>query len=325
MAKRVKSVADALAPRRLDNRGVPGPSANADALGGLSVAAAARLIGVAPATLRTWDRRYGIGPTEHSPGSHRRYGPDDIARLRQMRQLTHEGVSVATAAALAREASVSGSDRPEQAPPEAEAIDPARSRGLVRAAEALDAAECTRLITEALGQSGVISTWDALLRPALATLGETWERTGQGIEVEHLLSHAAASSFAGYRDSQLGEAALDERAPVMLSCSPEELHTLPLVALSAALAERGVDSTMLGQRMPTSATAEAVRRAGPRSLVLWAQMPVKDSRAVISELPRTRPAYTVFALGPGWGDVPAVVRCPSSLGEAVEAVVADVS
>ncbi|MGI9196332.1 MAG: MerR family transcriptional regulator, partial [Candidatus Nanopelagicales bacterium] len=39
---------------------------------GLTVAAVARRLGVAPATLRTWDRRYGVGPTEHAAGSHRR-------------------------------------------------------------------------------------------------------------------------------------------------------------------------------------------------------------------------------------------------------------
>ena len=40
-----------------------------------TVAAVARRLGVAPATLRTWDRRYGLGPSEHTSGAHRRYGP----------------------------------------------------------------------------------------------------------------------------------------------------------------------------------------------------------------------------------------------------------
>ena len=42
----------------------------------LSVAAVARKLGIAPATLRTWDRRYGIGPAHHAPGKHRRYSAD---------------------------------------------------------------------------------------------------------------------------------------------------------------------------------------------------------------------------------------------------------
>ncbi len=50
----------------------------------LAVSAVAARIGVAPATLRTWDRRYGLGPAQHTPGSHRRYAPQDVARLMLM-------------------------------------------------------------------------------------------------------------------------------------------------------------------------------------------------------------------------------------------------
>ena len=64
----------------------------------LTVAAVARRLGVAPATLRTWDRRYGLGPSEHSSGEHRRYSSGDITRLTLMRKLVIAGVSPAEAA-----------------------------------------------------------------------------------------------------------------------------------------------------------------------------------------------------------------------------------
>ncbi|WP_380176864.1 MerR family transcriptional regulator [Kineococcus sp. DHX-1] len=67
----------------------------------LTVAAVARRLGVAPATLRTWDRRYGLGPSEHTAGAHRRYSASDLARLVVMRRLTLEGVAPAEAAQLA--------------------------------------------------------------------------------------------------------------------------------------------------------------------------------------------------------------------------------
>lgn len=67
----------------------------------LTVAAVARRLGVAPATLRTWDRRYGLGPSEHTAGAHRRYSATDLARLVVMRRLTLEGVAPAEAAAIA--------------------------------------------------------------------------------------------------------------------------------------------------------------------------------------------------------------------------------
>src|SRR5512133_1028860 len=67
----------------------------------LTVAAVARRLGVAPSTLRTWDRRYDLGPSAHTAGSHRRYSPDDLARLVIMRRLTLEGVPPSDAARIA--------------------------------------------------------------------------------------------------------------------------------------------------------------------------------------------------------------------------------
>ena len=46
---------------------------------GFSVGTVARRLGVAPSTLRTWNRRYGIGAQELSPGRHRRYMGEDFS------------------------------------------------------------------------------------------------------------------------------------------------------------------------------------------------------------------------------------------------------
>jgi DNA-binding transcriptional MerR regulator/methanogenic corrinoid protein MtbC1 len=74
----------------------------------LTVAAVARRLGVAPSTLRTWDRRYGLGPSAHTAGSHRRYSASDLARLVVMRRLTGEGVPPAEAAQIAATSGVPG-------------------------------------------------------------------------------------------------------------------------------------------------------------------------------------------------------------------------
>ena len=68
----------------------------------LTVSGAARRLGIAPATLRTWDRRYGIGPTEHARGRHRRYSADDMARLELMQRALMQGAAPAEAARYAR-------------------------------------------------------------------------------------------------------------------------------------------------------------------------------------------------------------------------------
>ena len=68
----------------------------------LTVAAVARRLGVAPATLRTWDRRYGLGPSSHEAGEHRRYCPSDLAKLTLMRRLITTGVAPCDAAEKAK-------------------------------------------------------------------------------------------------------------------------------------------------------------------------------------------------------------------------------
>ncbi|NED00464.1 MerR family transcriptional regulator, partial [Streptomyces sp. SID6648] len=70
----------------------------APAGGGLTTGAVARLLGVAPTTLRSWDRRYGIGPAARQDGRHRRWTGADIAALRHMCALTSAGLPPAEAA-----------------------------------------------------------------------------------------------------------------------------------------------------------------------------------------------------------------------------------
>jgi DNA-binding transcriptional MerR regulator len=80
----------------------------------LSVAALARRLGVAPATLRTWDRRYGVGPSGHTTGRHRRYGAEDIARLELMQRALLRGASPAEAARYALQANPQPEAGPSQ-------------------------------------------------------------------------------------------------------------------------------------------------------------------------------------------------------------------
>ncbi|MFD5901219.1 MerR family transcriptional regulator [Streptomyces microflavus] len=73
--------------------------------GGLTTGAVARLLGVAPTTLRSWDRRYGIGPASREGGRHRRWTSADIGLLECMCGLTNAGMAPAEAARAALAAS----------------------------------------------------------------------------------------------------------------------------------------------------------------------------------------------------------------------------
>ncbi|HEX8092885.1 MerR family transcriptional regulator, partial [Jatrophihabitans sp.] len=252
----------------------------------LSVGAAAGRLGVAPATVRSWERRYGLGPGGRSHGGHRRYTEADLDRLLLMQELVNRGQAPAAAArvVLAEQGtSAAGTAagpmiarpaggrqrRPNQgggpggrvlavpgATPEV--------RGLARAASRLDADAVTGQLGDLLVNRGVVHTWNLVLRPVLVSIGVRWVRAG--VDVEHVLSEAVMDALRSYR------AFLPRPVPgrpVLLACAPHEQHTLPLHALAAGLAERRVPLRLLGGRVPTAAVATAARRTGAGAIFLW--------------------------------------------------------
>jgi DNA-binding transcriptional MerR regulator len=108
-----------------------------------TVTAVARRLGVAPATLRTWDRRYGLGPGDHQAGTRRKYTPRDLAVLELMRRLTLDGVAPAEAARLALAARAADQDGVGSAWPDW-AGDPAGPDGAADGDDQADQAEPER-------------------------------------------------------------------------------------------------------------------------------------------------------------------------------------
>jgi DNA-binding transcriptional MerR regulator len=277
------------------------------ATAGLSAGEAARRLGVAVTTIRTWDRRYGLGPSHREPGRHRRYSEQDLARLQLMRRLTVDGVDAAEAARIAKAAGGPGGQAPtdrETRPPdsgtrarasgtEPSARTPGTVKGLRRAALALDPADVDRLLGLALAD-GVPQAWTAVIAPALRAIGSQHATAGRYIAAEHLLSGRVSAAFGRVPRPAT-------RPRVLLACAPDEQHSLPMEALAAALAEMGIASRMLGARVPAHALLDALARTGPAAVLLWAHSPetADGGQVAAAAGARPRPAI-VAACGPGW-------------------------
>jgi MerR family transcriptional regulator, light-induced transcriptional regulator len=287
---------------------------------GLGVTAVARRLGIAPGTLRTWARRYGIGPTGHLAGTQRRYTATDLTRLILMRRLMIEGVGAAEAAVAALEQPVvprRGLRRPRtreapagnSPPPSVRRrsgggqVVPLRdaspaARGLARAAMALDSQTCAALLSGSLARRGVLVTWQDMVVPVLSGVGDRWRATGRGVEVEHLLTECV--------EDALREVARHIRQPrstppVLLAAPDLEAHDLPLHALAAALAENSVPVRMFGAGVPLPALAEAVSRVGAAVVFLWAQGAARRLDAtMLAVIPDLRPRPLLVLGGPGW-------------------------
>ncbi len=317
------------------------------------IGALARRLGVATATLRDWERRYGIGPGGRTAGGHRRYQPEDVARIERMRRLILDGVppGEAARAALAAAPALMPAGQPAQASgagpepagaahaAEAELTGSGRAvrgaggrslplpghlpqaRGLARAALALDGPAIAGTLERSLDERGVIATWEGLAVPVLAAIGERNAATGSCVDAEHLLSAQLLAALAGRAGGLAGPR---NSRTILLACADNEQHSLPLYALAAALAERRVETRMLGARTPPQALADAVSRTGPAAVFVWSQTAATGDSAPLADLPRQRPPPRLFLAGPGWASaLPGnriVLTLPEAVREACEAV-----
>ncbi|MFE0651958.1 MerR family transcriptional regulator [Streptomyces sp. NPDC059534] len=328
----------------------------ADTTLGITTGAVARRLGVSPTTVRSWDQRYGISPAVRGEGRHRRWSPADVAMLEEMCRLTASGVPPAEAAHAAQLVrsepgpAVTGApgvrpvesavDRPTAggAPDGARRAGPGSGlplgnvrpecRGLARAAVRLDGPAMEALLREVVAEYGLIAAWEEVMAPALLAVGRKWASTeDRYVEVEHLLSWHVSTALR--RTAVTGPAAAGSAAPVLLACVPAEQHTLPLEALAAGLAERGLPVRMFGAAVPPEALDAAVRRLGPAAVALWSQTGSTANPFLARQVAGTafgvhgaRIAPLVLLTGPGWlgaAVAPGIVQ-PAGLREALDMI-----
>ncbi|QDC25821.1 MerR family transcriptional regulator [Georgenia yuyongxinii] len=242
------------------------PSPDGEGGAPLTVAAVAARLGVAASTLRTWDRRYGLGPSSHEAGSHRRYTPADVARLERMRHLTLQGVapSDAARAALSSDPAV-----PLEAHPwprrlqESAAEEPAHHERLLvdplsLAAAALepDAPRVHRMLDQEVRDAGIVKAWTSLAKPALAMLSQRERSDRPGVDPEGVIATAVltavrevATAAERARESGVhllrpGDGPTASASRTALLCAAQD-RRLRAHVIGGGLAERGVRARVL--------------------------------------------------------------------------------
>ncbi|NJC68998.1 MerR family transcriptional regulator [Planosporangium thailandense] len=323
----------------------------------LSAGAAARRLGVAVTTLRSWHQRYGLGPSCHRRGQHRRYTDDDMARLALMQHLVTAGVPPAEAARWARrspspdpatpvsstpsrirhdgggpDGAGPDSTGPDSTGPDGTGPDGGGRDGGGRALALGDAEPAARGLGRAAMRLDGLDVHD-LVAAAVAERGvvDAWDRilcpvlVAVGERAAHAdelveVEHLLSGCISAVFAS-LPRPPRDHPVRVLLTCADEEQHSLPIEALAAALAVHGVPARVLGARVPPNALRAAVHRTGPVAVLVWAHARATADPAQLDDLVsgRGRPAV-VAAGGPGWepASLPAGVVVPATLADAVE-------
>ncbi len=260
----------------------------------LTVAAVARRLGVAPATLRTWDRRYGLGASSHEAGEHRKYCPEDLAKMMMMRRLISAGVTPADAAEKAKKSK--GTVKLEKIVREFEVREDIVA-GINKALQAFDVEFVEETLRAEFDEDGVELTWHEIIVPTLIEIGEAWQASGEGIEIEHAFTEILKKIL---RERSTPIESPVNGHPVVIAAVGEEAHSLPLHALEALLCEMKIKTHFLGARTPFEAVSATVTRLAPPAVFLWALFPQNANPDFYRNLPSIRPAPRIVLGGPGW-------------------------
>jgi DNA-binding transcriptional MerR regulator len=223
------------------------------------------MVGVPEATLRAWERRYGLLVPERSTGGFRLYSRADERRIRAMQAHMTRGLAAAQAAALA----LAESRQEIVAPAHPEALIDA----LIEATEAYDATRFDTLLDAAF-EHGQLTTIRDVVLPALREIGLRWEREQLTVGHEHFASHLIERRLLAL--AQGWEAGRGPRA--LLACPPRERHTLGLVCFGLVLADQGWRIAYLGADTPISQILEVSASMRPNAVVLCSRDPVNMLR-----------------------------------------------
>lgn len=212
---------------------------------------AAQRVGITTATLRAWERRYGVIAPDRSESGYRLYGDHDVAVLRSMKHLVDQGWSVGLAAAEAVRL-----DRAQPAPaPTVSAPDsrdharssPELSRRMTVAAAALDTADLATTLDELFALGSFETVMADHVFPALEGLGDAWADGRVSIAGEHLASNSVMRRLAVAYEA----AAAHGHGPrVALGTAPGTRHEIGLLAFAVAARRRGMDTDYLGADLP---------------------------------------------------------------------------
>jgi DNA-binding transcriptional MerR regulator/methylmalonyl-CoA mutase cobalamin-binding subunit len=231
---------------------------------------ASEMVGVPVATLRAWQRRYGVVNPGRSVSGYRLYGADDIAVLRRMQALVASGWSPKEAAAAA--AAAEGDLETELTDPRDEPRSRSARRAgtapldLVSAAVALDSAAITRLLDDHFAKGSFEQVVDRWLLPELERLGQAWADGAVSVAGEHLAAAAVQRRLSAAFDA----AALDSgRSPLLLTGLPPGCrHELGILAFATAARRQGLAVVYLGPDLPLRDWLTAADRHQPDAVVI---------------------------------------------------------
>lgn len=253
-----------------------------------SIKAVSQATGLTVETLRAWERRYGIVAPRRDATGRRVYGPEDVLRLRLLREATDRGHPIRRLAKLA-DAELSGLVE------DAATVRPAAGPGgfagrILEAARNFRAADCEQALTLAIALLPPPQLFSEVLQPLLREVGERWHRGEFAISQERLVS-STVRRHLGLVLETYGRTS--RRQDVVFATLPGERHELGLLMAAIVCASRGFRTHYLGPELPPAEIARFAREVGAAIVALSVML-----QEGLSDVPQHLRTL-VAELGPG--------------------------
>ncbi|TPG15999.1 MerR family transcriptional regulator [Pedococcus bigeumensis] len=262
---------------------------------------AARLTGVPSATIRAWERRYGLVKPVRSEGGYRLYDEQGLQLLRAMGTLVAGGWSASQAAEHLRsdqsDNGDGGAGQDDQGPwdayltdedavgvdgaapgdptatvPESGEDTPSPEDGdawdvtaLARGAAEMDPTAVAEAIDRAFAAGTLEQVVDTWLMPALQMLGTQWRAGRVDVAGEHVVSATLHRRLGAAMDAA-PQAPHGPRVAVGLARGSH--HELGILAFSVVLRRAGVDVLYLGADLPAQHWVAMVQQHRPAAVVV---------------------------------------------------------
>lgn len=244
-----------------------------------SIKAVSQATGLSIETLRAWERRYQVVEPRRDGNGRRAYEPDDVIRLRKLREATEQGHPISRLARLAEEELDGLLQSAREASEPATSV---RSLGdqILAAAADYRPADCDQLLAMALALLPVSRVVSDVLAPTLVEVGERWHRGQLSIAQERIISSAVRKQLSSVLDtySRIAD------GPVMVLSTPAgERHELGILMCALLAAAKNVRCHYLGPDLPAAELATYAARVRADVVVLSVLM-ADDVAGMTSQL-----------------------------------------
>lgn len=234
--------------------------------------------GIAPDTLRAWERRYGLPKPQRSAGGHRLYSQRDIETIKWLMERQSEGLSISRAVDLWNERVSSGADPlaglvqaastiPVQYIPPDTTLDTLRAQWIAACLE-FSESRSEQSLNQAFSMFPVEAVCVEVLQRGMSEIGELWYENRASVQQEHFASALAMRRL----DALLSASPAPTRdQTVLVGCPPEEWHAFTPLLLALLLRRRGLHVIYLGANVPEAQFSRTVKDAKADFVVLVAQ------------------------------------------------------